>query len=199
MACTIAVRHAGYELDFMLPRILSYFHPHGPEGARASFTIQHVKEHPASGGGHSEDSGASIPCPAHLNLLSYRSSCIITKKISLLPLVPALRSLSAVVELQGLEPWTPALQRQCSSQLSYSPQTFKFQSSNLKFQTFGICILPNFKPPVGLAGVEPATSRLSGVRSNHLSYKPMLWLVARGFKPVEQRDHPDTLSGALTT
>ena len=26
-----------------------------------------------------------------------------------------------MVELQGLEPWTPALQRQCSSQLSYSP------------------------------------------------------------------------------
>jgi hypothetical protein len=26
---------------------------------------------------------------------------------------------------------------------------------------------------VGLAGVEPATSRLSGVRSNHLSYKPI--------------------------
>ena len=26
---------------------------------------------------------------------------------------------------------------------------------------------------VGLAGLEPATSRLSGVRSNHLSYKPI--------------------------
>ena len=25
---------------------------------------------------------------------------------------------------------------------------------------------------VGLAGLEPATSRLSGVRSNHLSYRP---------------------------
>ena len=27
---------------------------------------------------------------------------------------------------------------------------------------------------VGLAGLEPATSRLSGVRSNHLSYRPVL-------------------------
>ena len=27
---------------------------------------------------------------------------------------------------------------------------------------------------VGLRGLEPPTSRLSGVRSNHLSYKPML-------------------------
>ena len=26
---------------------------------------------------------------------------------------------------------------------------------------------------VGLDGLEPSTSRLSGVRSNHLSYKPM--------------------------
>ena len=26
---------------------------------------------------------------------------------------------------------------------------------------------------VGLRGLEPPTSRLSGVRSNHLSYKPM--------------------------
>ena len=26
---------------------------------------------------------------------------------------------------------------------------------------------------VGLGGLEPPTSRLSGVRSNHLSYKPM--------------------------
>ena len=32
---------------------------------------------------------------------------------------------------------------------------------------------------VGLAGVEPATSRLSGVRSNHLSYKPILGIATR--------------------
>ena len=28
---------------------------------------------------------------------------------------------------------------------------------------------------VGLAGLEPATSRLSGVRSNHLSYRPNMF------------------------
>ena len=31
----------------------------------------------------------------------------------------------------------------------------------------------SFKP-VGLSGLEPPTSRLSGVRSNQLSYKPIL-------------------------
>ena len=36
--------------------------------------------------------------------------------------------------------------------------------------TFVICKKDNM---VGLGGLEPPTSRLSGVRSNHLSYKPM--------------------------
>ena len=30
---------------------------------------------------------------------------------------------------------------------------------------------------VGLDGLEPSTSRLSGVRSNHLSYRPLLFMV----------------------
>ena len=30
-----------------------------------------------------------------------------------------------------------------------------------------------FMPLVGSSGLEPPTSRLSGVRSNHLSYEPM--------------------------
>ena len=32
----------------------------------------------------------------------------------------------------------------------------------------------NFYKPLGLSGLEPPTSRLSGVRSNQLSYKPIL-------------------------
>ena len=32
---------------------------------------------------------------------------------------------------------------------------------------------------VGLGGLEPPTSRLSGVRSNHLSYKPI--------KPIDRK------------
>ena len=31
---------------------------------------------------------------------------------------------------------------------------------------------------VGRGGLEPPTSRLSGVRSNHLSYRPIWWSVS---------------------
>ena len=46
----------------------------------------------------------------------------------------------------------PLLARQVLSQLSYTPIWTKL---------------------VGLSGLEPPTSRLSGVRSNRLSYRPM--------------------------
>ena len=40
------------------------------------------------------------------------------------------------------------------------------------------CYEPRLFYMVGLSGLEPPTSRLSGVRSNRLSYKPILvWLV----------------------
>ena len=80
---------------------------------------------------------------------------------------------SISVELQGFEPWTPALQRQCSSQLSYSPSSLVRK--------------------VGLGGLEPPTSRLSGVRSNHLSYKPQYY---SGIAPGSQR-RPQGFSAAL--
>ena len=43
--------------------------------------------------------------------------------------------------------------------------------SMLFSMTFVICKKDNM---VGLGGLEPPTSRLSGVRSNHLSYKPIV-------------------------
>ena len=58
----------------------------------------------------------------------------------------------------------PLLARQVLSQLSYAP-TFLLLSAKT-------CL-------VGLSGLEPPTSRLSGVRSNRLSYRPMVYFVLR--------------------
>ena len=52
----------------------------------------------------------------------------------------------------------PLLARQVLSQLSYIPIFYFLDLIFLK--------------SVGLSGLEPPTSRLSGVRSNQLSYKP---------------------------
>jgi hypothetical protein len=40
----------------------------------------------------------------------------------------------------------------------------------------------SYSPAVGLSGIEPLTSRLSGVRSNQLSYRPFITEV-RSQKP----------------
>ena len=53
----------------------------------------------------------------------------------------------------------PLRARQVLSQLSYAP-VWQFMK------------LYSFLRVVGLSGLEPPTSRLSGVRSNQLSYKP---------------------------
>ena len=50
--------------------------------------------------------------------------------------------------------------RQALSQLSYIPISSKHYASSLTLRV------------VGLSGLEPPTSPLSGVRSNHLSYRP---------------------------
>ena len=63
----------------------------------------------------------------------------------------------------------PLLARQVLSQLSYTPTDagLPFFKAIPIFYLMDIC-------PVGLSGLEPPTSRLSGVRSNQLSYKPIL-------------------------
>ncbi len=50
-----------------------------------------------------------------------------------------------------------------------------------QYSVFKVQVLGGF-PPVGLSGLEPPTSRLSGVRSNQLSYKPIMEV--EGFEPL---------------
>ena len=69
------------------------------------------------------------------------------------------------------------LARQALSQLSYTPkkQECSCFRSGLKLALPPLRRLRSFLKPMGLSGLEPPTSRLSGVRSNRLSYKPLFF------------------------
>ena len=88
--------------------------------------------------------------------------------------------------LSGLEPPTSRLSGVRSNQLSYKPilKSFDF-SGDEEIRTLDPLLARQvlsqlsytpvpFKKLVGLGRLELPTSRLSGVRSNHLSYKPLL-------------------------
>ena len=71
----------------------------------------------------------------------------------------------------------PLLARQVLSQLSYIPIfCFLLFLDMIYSYPMGLSgpLLLCEHCPVGLSGLEPPTSRLSGVRSNQLSYKPFL-------------------------
>ena len=71
------------------------------------------------------------------------------------------------------------------SQLDYIVVFTHFKKTNWIFVTLSRCFHFTFtciqfsRYMVGLRGLEPPTSRLSGVRSNHLSYKPMFLIHSR--------------------
>ena len=50
---------------------------------------------------------------------------------------------------------------------------FVFTQSLFSFQGTTLWRVLPFRKVVGSSGLEPPTSRLSGARSNHLSYEPM--------------------------
>ena len=50
---------------------------------------------------------------------------------------------------------------------------FKVHMLSCNAESSHKCSTAHYSQVVGLGGLEPPTSRLSGVRSNHLSYKPM--------------------------
>ena len=63
----------------------------------------------------------------------------------------------------------------------------EFESANAAVK--GQCVKPlhQLAKMVGLDGLEPSTSRLSGVRSNHLSYKPILLLRSNIITLISQK------------
>ena len=77
----------------------------------------------------------------------------------------------------------PLLARQVLSQLSYAPILVCW----LSYPTFFLLL-----DLVGSSGLEPPTSRLSGVRSNQLSYEPMIKLIF-----LIKIRQPPTLPGSL--
>ena len=65
----------------------------------------------------------------------------------------------------------------------FASQLLSKPMENTRFELVTSCLQgrrsPNWANPpydMGLSGLEPPTSRLSGVRSNRLSYKPISWI-----------------------
>ena len=106
-----------------------------------------------------------------------------------LPFRFPLRLASGDGEIRTLD---PLLARQVLSQLSYTPTDAGrpvFTGYPLSSFFFGLwsfldpmglsvpfLFLPRVLDRMGLSGLEPPTSRLSGVRSNRLSYKPFSFI-----------------------
>ena len=65
----------------------------------------------------------------------------------------------------------------CTSFASYVIHFFEHEHAfHIVLRTLLFNFFAGFPALVGLSGLEPPTSRLSGVRSNRLSYKPISWI-----------------------
>ena len=81
-----------------------------------------------------------------------------------------------------LNAFTAAVSPSVKRALALRPTLFTSLNTNMRsilFYAHSYSILCRFNLLVGLSGLEPPTSRLSGVRSNRLSYKPISWIRGR--------------------
>ena len=74
----------------------------------------------------------------------------------------------------------PLLARQVLSQLSYTPMVLFFKAFSIVFSFSFV-----WKNVVGLTRLELVTSRLSGVRSNQLSYRPISVFIESLYKSLK--------------
>ena len=106
------------------------------------------------------------------NILSVLPDLLYPSKLGKAP-QSAQRLLSELLSGDGeIRTLDPLLARQVLSQLSYTP-TDAVPSSVVSSVSYLFDGLSRWLSPMGLSGLEPPTSRLSGVRSNRLSYKPI--------------------------
>ena len=74
------------------------------------------------------------------------------------------------------------------------------QISCMQFSRYNLFRLIYSHKPMGLSGLEPPTSRLSGVRSNQLSYKPIFEILRFQWRWRDSNSRPPACkAGALPT
>ena len=109
--------------------------------------------------------------------LSFTNGLALNSSVALRLILIKLLSANGDGEIRTLD---PLLARQVLSQLSYTPMDAglpSFQRRSLihlcsVFISISQSLVALPFQVMGLSGLEPPTSRLSGVRSNRLSYKP---------------------------
>ena len=82
--------------------------------------------------------------------------------------------LSSGMEIMRFELMTPCLQGRCSPNWAKPPFRYQRTDDRGQIKAFLSSVFCALSSVLGLSGLEPPTSRLSGVRSNRLSYKPPL-------------------------
>ena len=110
--------------------------------------------------------------------LSFTNDLALNSSVALRLILIKLLSANGDGEIRTLD---PLLARQVLSQLSYTPMDAglpSFQRRSLihlcsVFISISQSLVALPFRVMGLSGLEPPTSRLSGVRSNRLSYKPI--------------------------
>ena len=129
---------------------------------------------------------AYLRLPAAFRSLSRLSSALSAKASSLrpslldLPFTPSVALLGGPQALAWAFPYWFGMASHASPRLSCLSRFANLIFFGCFFPVFGFqgAIMPPWLPirvpaAMGLSGLEPPTSRLSGVRSNRLSYKPI--------------------------